>query len=186
MAAAFKGVTDGETCTTVDLPAVGEGQATSFDTKLEGSCAAEEEDLFGSASRAAMTELGLTVTEITAFVEMFDGLPENNAFTLLLQAAGEKFTATGIVPTLETATAALKTLFASAEVRTALKSIEGVDADLLAAFITASENASCDALQAAVDNAESFLAFVRDDSSSASVSASVAAAVVVAVAGLLF
>jgi len=106
-------------------------------------CASCGEDaLFQSAFIAAMTELGLTVTEITAFGEMVEGLPENSPLEKLLNAAGEKaFGETDTPPTLEAMTAAMKTFFASAEFRTELEGTEGVDADLLAAVSTASENA---------------------------------------------
>jgi len=87
-------------------------------------CASCGEDaLFQSAFIAAMTELGLTVTEITAFGEMVEGLPENSPLEKLLNAAGEKaFGETDTPPTLEAMTAAMKTFFASAEFRTELKS----------------------------------------------------------------
>lgn len=95
-----------------------------------------------------MKELGLSVTDITAFAETVEALPENSPLEKMLDAAVEKaFGETDTPPTLEAATAAMNTFFASAEFRAELQSAklfsgEGIDADLLAAVSTASETAS--------------------------------------------
>ena len=113
---------------------------TSITSAVCASCGGDA--TFQGAFVAAMTGIGLTVTEITAFGEMVEGLPENSPLEKLITAAGTNaFGETGLPPTLETLTAALKTFFASAEFRTELEGTEGVDADLLAAVSTASENA---------------------------------------------
>jgi hypothetical protein len=98
----------------------------------------------------------MTADEITAFATMVDSLPENSPLEkLLLDAVGEKaFGETDTPPTLEAATAAMNTFFASAEFRTELKDTDGIDADLLAAVSTASETASENASENANDIAD--------------------------------
>jgi hypothetical protein len=86
--------------------------------------------------------MGLNAEQVSAFVAIVESLPENSPLEKLLGAIGEKaFGESDTLPSIDALTATVKTFFASAEFRTELKDTDGIDADLLAAVSTGSENA---------------------------------------------
>ena len=102
------------------------------------------EPLFAGAFIAAMTRMGLNAEQVTALKAAMDGLRDDSPIHKLLDAASDEALGDGTTPpTLEALTAAFTSVFTSAEFSTALKGAGGVDADLLAAVNTASENAEC-------------------------------------------
>jgi len=98
----------------------------------------EHDALFEGAAIAAMTAMGLNAEQAIAFAALMEGLPEDSALEIMVGAAlqQQEFDETN-PPTLEALTAIMTTIFTSAEFSTELESMEGVDADLVAAVSTA-------------------------------------------------
>jgi hypothetical protein len=120
----------------------GKACSTCASCAVYAACAScdREEALYQGALTAAMTALGMTADEITAFATMVDSLPENSPLEkMVADAVSAAFGETA--PSIQALTATMKTVFTSAEFRTELKDTDGIDADLLAAVSTASENA---------------------------------------------